>query len=99
MTAPSNLPNYFLADLPQEAELSPMLITEACQTLKRNRQLYLEGRTTESILRVLDRLGRDWQSADFPFRQHVLQNGPGQTGFSAEVLADGLDNFFRLWTT
>jgi hypothetical protein len=94
-----NLPSYFLADLPPEADLTPTLVTEACQTLKRNRQQYLEGRTTESIIRVLDRLGRDWRSADFPFRQKVLQNGPAETGFSAEVLAAGLDNFFRLWTT
>jgi hypothetical protein len=99
MMLPSNVPNYFLADLPQEAELTPTLISEACQTLKRNRQQYLEGRTTESIIRILNRLGRDWQSADFPFRQQVLQNGPAHTGFSSEVLAAGLDNFFRLWTT
>jgi hypothetical protein len=94
-----NLPSYFLADLPPEAELTPKLITEACQTLKRNRQQYLEGRSTGSIIRVLDRLGRDWQSPDFPFRQQVLENSPAQTGFSPEVLAAGLDHFFRLWTT
>jgi hypothetical protein len=33
-----NLPNYFLADLPPEAALSPTMIAEACQTLKRNRE-------------------------------------------------------------
>ena len=38
---PMNLPNYFLADLPPEATLSPAMITEACQTLKRNREQYL----------------------------------------------------------
>ena len=36
-----NLPNYFLADLPPEATLSPAMVTEACQTLKRNRAQYL----------------------------------------------------------
>jgi hypothetical protein len=36
-----NLPNYFLADLPPEATLSPAMIAEACQTLKRNREHYL----------------------------------------------------------
>ena len=93
-----DLPSYFLADLPSEAELTAGLITEACQTLKRNGQQFLEGRTTESILRVLDRLARDWQSADFPFRQMALRAGPAVTGFSAEVLAAGLDAFFQPWT-
>src|SRR5580700_10688681 len=93
-----NLPSYFLADLPPEAELTAGLITEACQTLKRNGQQFLEGRTTESIIRVLDRLGRGWQTADFPFRQRVLEAGPAETGFAAEVLAAGLDQFFEQWT-
>jgi hypothetical protein len=93
-----NLPSYFLADLPSEAELTAGLITEACQTLKRNGQQFLEGRTTESIIRLLDRLGRDWQSDDFPFRQMALRASPAATGFSAEVLAAGLDQFFRQWT-
>jgi hypothetical protein len=93
-----NLPSYFLADLPTEAELTAGLITEACQTLKRNGQRFLEGRTTESIIRLLDGLGRDWLSDDFPFRQMALQAGPAATGFSAEVLAAGLDQFFQQWT-
>src|SRR5688572_26510415 len=38
---PLNLPNYFLADLPPEATLSPAMLTEACFTLKRNREQYL----------------------------------------------------------
>jgi hypothetical protein len=92
----NNLPSYFVADLPPEAELTAGLITEACQTLKRNGQQFLEGRTTESIIRVLDRLGREWLSADFPFRQEVCwKPGPAETGFSAEVLAAGLDQFFQ----
>ena len=44
-----NLPNYFLADLPPEATLSPAMITEACQTLKRNREHYLAQRSTEQL--------------------------------------------------
>jgi len=96
---PSNLPNYFLADLPAEAELTAGLIIEACQTLKRNGQQFLEGRTTDSIIRVLDRLGREWLSADFPFRQALLKASPEATGFSAEVLASGLDQFFQQLTT
>ena len=35
-----NLPNYFLADLPPEAHLSAQMITDACQTLKRNREQF-----------------------------------------------------------
>jgi hypothetical protein len=93
-----DLPSYFLVDLPSEAELTATLITEACQTLKRNGQQFLEGRTTESIIRVLDRLARDWQSDDFSFRQMALRAGPAETGFSTEVLAAGLDAFFRQWT-
>jgi hypothetical protein len=95
---PMNLPNYFLADLPAEAELTASLITEACQTLKRNRERYLEGRTTESIIHLLDRLGNEWLSADFSFRREVLESGPAATGFSREVLAAGLDQFFKQLT-
>src|SRR5580704_2296740 len=93
-----NLPNYFLADLPAEAELTASLITEACQTLKHNREQYLEGRTTESIIHLLDRLGNEWLSADFPFRREALASGPAATGFSEAVLAAGLDQFFKQLT-
>jgi hypothetical protein len=92
------LPDYFLVDLPFDAELTAGLITEACQTVKRNGQQYLEGRTTENIIRILDRLGREWLSPDFPFRQKLLEASPEATGFSAEVLAAGLDQFFQLLT-
>jgi len=94
-----NLPNYFLADLPAEAELTAGLITEACQTLKRNRERYLESRTTESIIRLLDGLACEWLSADFPFRLEVLESGPAATGFSGAVLAAGLDQFFKQLTS
>jgi len=93
-----NLPSYFLADLPPEAALTPGLITEACQTLKRNRERYLQGRTTESLIQSLDGIGRDWLEADYPFRRHVLEAGPAATGFSAAVLAAGLDSFFQQLT-
>ena len=94
-----NPPNYFLADLPADAELTAGLITEACQTLKRNRERYLAGRPTESIIRLLDRVASDWLSADFSFRQEVLKSGPAATGFSEQVLAAGLDQFFKQLTT
>jgi hypothetical protein len=93
-----NLPDYFLADLPPEAELSAGLITEACQTLKRNRERYLEGRSTESTLRLLESLAADWLSPDFPFRGMTLEAGPEITGFTSPVLTAGLDHFFKLLT-
>lgn len=94
----SSLASYFLADLPPEAEFTARLITEACQTLKRNRQRYLAERSTESMVRLLDRLGREWQTADFPFRIMALEAGPSATGFSSPVLAGGLDAFFKQLT-
>jgi hypothetical protein len=93
-----NMPNYFLADLPPEAELTAGLITDACQTLKRNRERYLENRTTDSLVGVLDAVGRDWLSDDFPFRKRALEAGPSCAGFSREVLAAGLDQFFKQLT-
>ncbi len=93
-----NLPNYFLADLPPEAELTGGLITEACQTLRRNRERYLEGRSTEGTLRLLESLGKDWLSPDYPFRRLAMEAGPEVTGFSTPVLAAGLDQFFELLT-
>jgi hypothetical protein len=92
------LPNYFLADLPADATLTPGLITEACQTLKRNRERYLEERTTESLVHVLDNLGAEWMEADYPFRVMALEEGPAATGFTEPVLAAGLDSFFKLLT-
>ena len=47
------LPNYFLADLPPEATLSPTMITEACLTLKRNRAQYLAQRSTHGLVELL----------------------------------------------
>jgi hypothetical protein len=93
-----NRPAFFLADLPPEAALTPGLITEACQTLKRNRARFLEGRATESLVQRLDGIGRDWLEADYPLRRHALEAGPAATGFSAAVLAAGLDAFFEQLT-
>jgi Acyl-CoA reductase (LuxC) len=89
------LPNYFLADLPPEAELTPAMITDACLALKRNRAHYLAVRDTPSILRTLVRTAEDWLSDDYPFRRLALKEGPAQTGFSAHTLAIGLDSFFK----
>jgi hypothetical protein len=89
-----NLPSYFLADLPPEATLSPVMIAEACQTLKHNRERYLASRSTESLVKTLSRVADGWLEPDNAFRKHALELGPTQTGFSRETLARGLDKFF-----
>jgi hypothetical protein len=90
-----NLPNYFLADLPPEATLSPAMLTEACQTLKRNRERYLAGRSTEQLVRVLSDVAEGWLKPDNTFRELALELGPAETHFSRETLKHGLDDFFR----
>jgi hypothetical protein len=67
------LPNYFLADLPPEATLSPAMITEACQTLKRNRERYLAGRSTENILQILSDVAEGWLDEENRFRKLALE--------------------------
>jgi hypothetical protein len=93
-----NLPNYFLADLPPEATLSPAMITEACQTLKRNREHYLAARSTDGLVKILGEVAENWLEPDNFFRKLALELGPAQTGFSRATLEKGLDNFFRQLT-
>jgi hypothetical protein len=90
-----NLPNYFLADLPPEATLSAPMITEACQTLKRNRDQYLARRSTDSIIRAIAAVAAEWLRPENAFRRLALEQGPGAMGFSQATLARGLDAFFR----
>ena len=71
-----NLPNYFLADLPPEATLNRQMLWEACQTLKRNREQYLAGRSTRSLIKVLHDLGQNWLDGEYPFRKLALEKGP-----------------------
>jgi hypothetical protein len=89
-----NLPNYFLADLPEEAELTPTIIAEACQTLKYNRLQHLVTRPTQAIADTLAEVAAGWLDPDDPFRRLALDLGPAATGFSAATLARGLDAFF-----
>ena len=98
MTTPMNLPNYFLADLPHTAPLSPTLITEACQTLRQNRARYLAQRSTQSLIELLSQLARSWLQPDYPFRKMAIDRGPASTGFSRATLSNGLDSFFREMT-
>jgi hypothetical protein len=93
-----NLPNYFLADLPSEATLSAAMITEACQTLKRNREHYLAGRPTQRLVKLLSEIGESWLQPDYPFRKLALERGTAATGFSRPTLATGLDSFFSRLT-
>ncbi len=93
-----NLPNYFLADLPPEASLTQGMIEEACRTLKRNRELYLAGRSTPALIRLLSETAENWLQPDYPFRKIALEQGPAATGFSSATLAAGLDAFFRQLT-
>lgn len=93
-----NLPNYFFADLPPEAALTAGMITEACQTLKRNRAQYLAGRSTHDLIGVIAEVAESWLQTESPFRQIALELGPAATGFSGATLAKGLDQFFRQLT-
>ncbi|MSU60119.1 MAG: hypothetical protein EXS35_18440 [Pedosphaera sp.] len=92
------LPNYFLADLPPDAAISPVVLREACLTLKRNRAQYLAHRSTEQIVRLLCDVGDGWLQPENPFRKLALAEGPAQTGFGRATLERGLDQFFRQFT-
>lgn len=94
-----DLPNYFLADLPPEATLTPGMITEACQTLKKNRAQYLTHRSTAGVINALSALAADWLKPENQFRRLALEAGPAELGFSRETLARGLDAFFGELTT
>ena len=89
-----DLPNYFLADLPDASTLTPQLITDACQTLKQNRAKFLARETTDELVQILADLAREWLDPNFLYRKFVLEKGPAQTGFSPQTLAHGLDQFF-----
>jgi len=93
-----NLPNFFLADLPAEAVLSPQMITDSCHTLKRNREKYLLTRSTGAIMKTLCEVGAEWLQPDNKFRKLALEHGPAETGFSKAILEKGLDGFFRQFT-
>lgn len=94
-----NLPNYFIADLPPDHAITPTLVTEACQTLKRNREQYLATRSTSSIVGVLAATAQSWLEHDNPFRKLALERGVKETGFNEAMLARGLDAFFKSFTT
>jgi hypothetical protein len=90
-----NLPDYFLADLPADAQLTPLMLRDACHTLRRNRAQYLAPRPTAALLDTLCEVGHNWLQPDDPFRTRALDQGSASTGFSRATLARGLDAFFR----
>lgn len=92
-----DLPNYFLADLPPEATLSAAMISEACQTLKRNRETYLARRSLQSMVSFVASLAENWLDADYPFRKLALEQAQ-QARFARPTLERGLDNFFQQLT-
>ena len=73
------LPDYFLADLPREAVLTPEMVAEACRNLKSNRARFLVDRNTASLIQLLSGLAEDWLVPDFPFRQQALAQAPALT--------------------
>jgi len=93
-----NLPNYFLADLPPEATLSASMLSEACQTLRHNRERYLATRSTDSLIHLLSNVASNWLDPNYPFRKLALEKGPATTGFSRPTLARGLDALFAQFT-
>jgi hypothetical protein len=92
-----NLPNYFIADLPPEAALTPALVGEAAQALKQNREKYLSRRPTSALVDTLCAVGQSWLSHGNTFRKMALEQS-GSTGFSRATLAAGLDSFFNQLT-
>ena len=93
-----NLPNYFLADLPPEAELTPTMILAAGDTIKRNREKHLEPRSTDDMVRLLCEVAAEWLKPENKFRRGALESSPEQTGFSPAILEKGLDSFFSRFT-
>jgi len=93
-----NLPNYFFADLPSEAALSPKMVAEACDVLKRNREKFLQPRSTGDMVKLLCEVGGEWLQPENKFRQLALAQGPAATSFSRPVLERGLDAFFQRFT-
>lgn len=94
-----NLPNYFLADMPPGATITTSLLSDACDTLKRNRESYLADRSTAAIVALLADVASEWLNPNLPLRELALTHGPSALGFSRQTLAAGLDAFFKQITT
>ena len=86
-------PDFFLADLPPGTALAPNMITEACLTLRRNRNQYLAGRTTEQMISLLANVAQEWLDEAYPFRQQAIAECE-KIGVTKQVLEQGLTAFF-----
>ncbi len=93
-----NSPNYFLADLPPGATLNAAMISEACETLRHNRDRFLAHYSTESLVQILSTVAKRWLDEGYPFRQRALAACPERTGFTRQVMSAGLDAFFSVIT-
>src|ERR1043166_3038325 len=98
MTPSLNLPNYFLADLPCDAEITDSMISESCSALKRNREQHLTTRSTQSLIGLLSGVAKNWLEAEYPFRKLAVERGPEATGFSHQTIGRGLVCFFSQLT-
>jgi hypothetical protein len=88
-----DLPNYFIADLSTENMPNRQMLTDACLTLKRNRQRYLQARSTASLIRTLANVAEHWTYPHYPIRQYTFEHGPSATGFPSVTLEKGLLDF------
>lgn len=91
----SDHPQLYLADLPAEAPVTSRLVSEACQTIKRNRARAYRHKDTGYFVRLLAGLASDWLDTSNPFRRRAVLDGPAHTGFSSQTIAEGLDRFFQ----
>ena len=94
----NELPDYFLVDLPPEATLTPTVVSDACETLKRNRRQYLLDRPTETLLRTIGLVAEKWLDPLYPIRQIAVEHGEKMTGFPVHTIQKGLDALFREMT-
>ena len=60
MTSTEQLPNYFLADLPEPGGLTDQVVREACESLRRNRAQFLVTRPARSMIKTLAGLAENW---------------------------------------
>lgn len=91
----TEMPSYFLADIPDSAILTPALVREACIAIKSNRRRVFANRTTKQIIRTISVLAEEWCDPESPFRRQVRAASPQQTGFPPEVVDAGLQAFFE----
>ena len=96
---PDEYPDFFLIDTPSGSPLTPLVVSEACRTLRENCRRYLRERTTGSLVRTLALVAEKWLDEAYPFRRLALESAERNSGFSREVLRQGLDRFFGRITT